>query len=401
MKRRIQLALMGCVLSIGAHLYLTLHYYPLKFGFASGDSLCNLNAKFDCDAVSASSYSALFGIPLAAWGAVFYSVLFLLILMSWLEWSDHPERLRRWTVLLAGTGVGASVVMAGISLSFLQTYCLFCIALYVFSIFIFASVRGLLREPFFANLKEDLPLLWSESRGILFAIAAVPVMAFLTHKIFSQNLGGGQLTRLVAESMREWEASPKVDFVAKPSLASGAEASQATLTLSEFADFRCGHCKRASFTLHAFVKAHPDVRFEFYSFPLDGACNDKIQQATGLSCRLASAVYCAEKDGKGWEMHDLIFAKQETINNFTTTAQIDSLLANEIAITGLNWESVKRCIDQPETTDAIKAQAKQGALANVPGTPTVFGNGRLVTRGSMLPVLQAIHEKAKASKSKN
>jgi uncharacterized membrane protein len=200
MKRRIQLALMGCVLSVGAHLYLTLHYYPLKFGFASGDSLCNLNAKFDCDAVSASSYSAIFGIPLAAWGAVFYSILFVLILLSWLEWSDYPERLRRWTVLLAGAGVGASVIMAGISLSLLQTYCLFCIALYVFSILIFVATLGLLREPFFTNLKNDLPLLWRESRGILMAIAAVPVLAFLTHKIFSQNLGGSQLTRLVAES---------------------------------------------------------------------------------------------------------------------------------------------------------------------------------------------------------
>jgi protein-disulfide isomerase len=195
--------------------------------------------------------------------------------------------------------------------------------------------------------------------------------------------------------------SPKIEFVAKPSLAKGAEASQATLILTEFADFRCGHCKRASFTLHAFAKANPDVRFEFYSFPLDGACNEKIPQATGLSCRLASAVYCAEKDGKGWEMHDLIFAHQETINNFTTSAQIDGLLAKEISSTGLNWESVQRCIEQPETTDSIKSQAKQGALANVPGTPTVFANGRLVTRGSMLPVLQAIHEKAKASKSKN
>ncbi len=108
---------MGCVLSIAAHLYLTIHYYPIKFGLAVGDSMCNLNAKFDCDAVSASSYSDLFGIPMALWGAVFYAVLLLLILLSWLEWSDHPERMRRWTAIMAGLGALASIVMGGISLT--------------------------------------------------------------------------------------------------------------------------------------------------------------------------------------------------------------------------------------------------------------------------------------------
>lgn len=389
---------MGCVLSVGAHLYLTLHYYPLKFGFASGQSLCNLNAKFDCDAVSASSYSALFGIPLAAWGAVFYSVLFMLILMSWLEWSDYPERLKRWSVLLAGAGVGASVVMASISLTLMHNYCIFCMALYALSLVIFLSVLGFLREPFWSNLKEDLPVMWSESRGILLSILAIPLMAFFTHKIFSQNLGDAQITLLVNEGVHEWEISPKMEFVAKPSLVTGPPHDQATLTLTEFADFRCGHCKRASYTLHAFVKAHPDVRFEFYSFPLDGACNEKITQASGLSCRLAAAVYCAEKDGKGWQMHDLIFDKQETILGFQTPQEIDNLLGKEITTTGLNWESVQRCIEQPETADAIKAQAKQGGLVNVQGTPTIFANGRMLSRGNILPVLQAVHEKAKSAR---
>src|SRR5437868_1769535 len=49
MKTRIQLALMGALISIALHLYLTMHYYPVKFGFAAGQSICNLNAKFNCD----------------------------------------------------------------------------------------------------------------------------------------------------------------------------------------------------------------------------------------------------------------------------------------------------------------------------------------------------------------
>ncbi len=386
---------MGCVLSVSAHLYLALHYYPLKFGFATGQSLCNLNAKFDCDAVSASSFSALLGIPLAAWGAVFYLILFMLILMSWLEWTDYPERLKRWTVLLAGGGFAASVVMGGISVTMMHNYCIVCMGLYALSLIIFIAVLGLLREPFAAGLKSDLPAMWSESRGLLVSIALIPVLAFFVHKIFSQNLGEDDIVRKVNESVSEWQRAKKNEFVAKPSLVMGPPAEQAVMVLSEFADFRCGHCKHASYTLHAFIKAHPDVRFEFYSFPLDGACNEKIQSSSGLSCRLAAAVYCAEKDGKGWPMHDLIFNKQDTINGFDKAEQIDGLLANEVSPMGLNWDTVQRCIGQPETSDAVKAQAKQGHLVEVGGTPTIFANGKMLGRGHVLPVLQAVYDLAK------
>lgn len=388
---------MGCVLSVSAHLYLALHYYPLKFGFATGQSLCNLNAKFDCDAVSASSFSALLGIPLAAWGAVFYLVLFMLILMSWLEWTDHPERLKRWTVLLAGAGFAASVVMGGISVTMMHNYCIVCMGLYALSLIIFVSVLGLLREPFAAGLKEDLPLMWSESRGLLISIAVIPLLAFFVHKIFSQNLGEDDIVRKTNESVAEWQRAKKMEFVAKPSLVMGPAIDQAVMIISEFADFRCSHCKHASYTLHAFMKAHPDVRFEFYSFPLDGACNEKITSSSGLSCRLAGAVYCAEKDGKGWSMHDLIYAKQDAINGFQTAGEIDGLLAKEISPLGLNWESVQRCIEQPETSDAIKAQAKQGHLVEVQGTPTIFANGKMLTRGNVLPVLQAVYDQLKSA----
>lgn len=392
---------MGCLLSIGAHLYLTLHYYPLKFGFASGQSLCNLNAKFDCDAVSASAYSALFGIPLAAWGAVFNAILFMMILLSWLEWSEYPERLKRWTVLLSGLGAGASLVMATISATMMANYCIFCIGLYFLSFVVFISLSGWLRDPFFESIRADIPVLWGESRGILVALAAIPILAFLTHKIFMQNLGEPQISRLVDRGLAEWESAPKVSFVAQPSLVTGPNAEAASLVLTEFADFRCGHCKRASYTLHAFVKAHPDVRFEFYSFPLDGACNEKINQATGLSCRLAGAVYCAEKEGKGWALHDLIYDRQETINGLGATQDIDNLLSKEVAPLGLNWESLMRCMNAPETLDSIKAQAKQGALVNVMGTPTVFANGQNLTVGPILPVLHAVHSRAKELKEKD
>ncbi len=394
MKVRIQIALMACLGSIFAHLYLTMHYYPLKFGFAAGNSICNLSAKFDCDAVAASSFSSFAGLPLSVWGMAANGVLFFMILFSWLEWSEHPERLKRWTLLLAGGSFAASLIMAAISFTQMSTYCLFCLSLYVLSAIIFYCFKGLLREPFWLHLKLDPPMLWTESKGVLVALAAIPVLAFLTDQMFMQDLGSEKVEQMVNESLQNWQQSPKQNFVAKPSLVSGPAAETAAMTLVEFADFRCSHCKHASFTLDAFMRSNPDVRFEYYSFPLDGACNEKIESGTGISCRLAAAVVCAEKEGKGWDMHHALFGIQDSVNRMASPSELDAILAQTVSAQGLNWERIQTCIADPLTMDAIRAQAKQGALVDVKGTPTIFVDGRLLQGGHIVPVLQAVRKKA-------
>jgi protein-disulfide isomerase len=263
---------------------------------------------------------------------------------------------------------------------------------------IFFSYLGMIREPFWANLKTDIPVLWQESKGVIIAFAAVPVMAALVHQMFMQNFGDAQLDQRVAESVAEWLEAPKQGFVAKPSLVMGPATEAAAMTLVEFADFRCPHCRHASYSLDAFVRSHPDVRFEFYSFPLDGACNEKIESATGVSCRLATAVLCAEKEGKGWEMHRALFDIQDQVNGMSGPNDLDPILAQTVAHLGLNWERLQNCMSDSASQDAIRAQAKQGALVNVVGTPTLFANGRLLNNGQIVPVLAGVRAKALETK---
>ena len=402
MKTRIQIALMSALASVGVHVYLTMHFYPLKFGFSSGQSICNINQKFNCDAVAASAYSSLLGIPLSLWGAATNAVLFVLILMSWLEWSDHPDRLKRWTLFLAGISLAASVVMGTIAVTQMQNYCLFCIIVYALSAVIFFCIKPMVREPFWMNVKRDLPVLWAESKGVVIGFALIPAVAYLGHQSFMRNFGDAQVDQMVMESIQDWMAAPVQNFVAKPALVSGPASDQASLTLVEFADFRCSHCKHASYTLDAFVHSNPDVRFEFYVFPLDGACNEKFSGSggNGISCRLAYAVQCADNEGKGWEMQKAVFNIQDDVNRLNSISELDPMLAQTVAQVGLNWERMQACMTDPTTQDAIRAQAKQGTLVNVMGTPTIFANGRLLTRGQVMPVLHAVRARAMESSKK-
>ena len=402
MKTRIQVALFATLLSVTAHIYLTLHYYALKFGYASEQSICNINAKFNCDAVAASDYASLLGVPMSLWGMATNLVLFGLIVLGWLEWTKQPERVRRFAYALAALNLASSVVMGSISLLYLQTFCLVCIGLYVLSAITFATYATIPRGPRWSGLRSDLTTHFAESLPWLGSLGSIPVIAFVAHMMFANNAaehqGGNinQIEQMVSGALAEWALSPRRDFVAKPSLVMGPSKESAKMTLVEFADFRCGHCKHASLTLDAFVKAHPDVRLEFYAFPLDGACNPEIKQANQISCRLAETVYCAEKDaGKGWDMHHALYAAQDDINGMSTSAQLDVVLSNTAGQLGLTWSSLQVCVESGATIDAMRAQSKQGALVAVRGTPTIFADGRLLEGGQMMPVLEAAYRSLK------
>jgi uncharacterized membrane protein len=76
---KLKIALLLTLVAIGIHTYLTLHYYDLNYGAGSADSICNINAKLNCDAVAASSYSTFLKTPLALWGAVTNTMLLILL----------------------------------------------------------------------------------------------------------------------------------------------------------------------------------------------------------------------------------------------------------------------------------------------------------------------------------
>lgn len=390
MKTLTKITLLSTALAVIVHIYLAYHYYPIRFGFSSGPSVCSINATFDCDAVAASQYSAFLDVPMAMWGAATNAVIFVLVLLQWWGWTEQPERLRRWSLILITGTVVASVVMGALSLK-LHNYCLFCMTAYVLSLIAFICYRSTLQEPFFASIFDDIPALFSESRGILIGIAAIPALAFIGHRVLMESFGVTEIDRVVQSSITEWKSAPKIDLTVAPALAEGPSREQAKLVISEFADFRCHHCKNAYPSLDRFAKNHSDVRLEFYNFPLDGECNEMVPDKTGISCRLAYSVMCAEKQGQGWGMHHGLYEDQEVINDpaGAPMQQLDEQIKKVADGLKLKTEELFKCMSDPSTIDAVRLQAKQGVAAKIQGTPTIFVDGRLLNRGQLIPVLDA------------
>jgi protein-disulfide isomerase len=276
----------------------------------------------------------------------------------------------------------------------LHNFCLFCIAAYALSLIQFLCYQKTLQEPFFANLGPDLGELWSESKGIVVGFAAIPVLAFVGHRMMLEAYGVTQVSKIVQISINDWKNAARNDLNVAPALATGPDRAQAKLVISEFADFRCHHCKNAYPSLDHFAHSHSEVRLEFYNFPLDGECNDDIPDKSGISCRLAYAVACAERQGAGWAMHHTLYDHQDSINDASLGRGKEKMLDEEIKTlaTRLNLkiDDLFRCMDEPSVKDAIRLQAKQGTSAKIQGTPSIFANGKLLERGQLIPVLEGV-----------
>ena len=88
---------------------------------------------------------------------------------------------------------------------------------------------------------------------------------------------------------------------------------KAKYTLIEFADYMCSHCALAAPEMEKALLQNPhDVRIAFRNFPLPMATHRWAHQA-------AVAAEAAGEQGKFWEMHDLLFKRQEEMAapNFT------------------------------------------------------------------------------------
>ncbi len=100
--------------------------------------LCNVQNLSDCNTVAASPYSQIFGIPLAGFGVLFYSLLFILAALELVLFS---RLLRRVLQIFAVIGVLFSLYFIVLQMFVINAFCIYCLAsaLIALLILVFAS----------------------------------------------------------------------------------------------------------------------------------------------------------------------------------------------------------------------------------------------------------------------
>lgn len=107
--------------------------------------LCNIGNLSGCNVVASSQYSHILGIPLAEFGVLFYSVIFVL---AALEIVLFDQLLRRVLQALSLVGLLSSLYFTFVQIFLIGAFCIYCFAsaLSALLIFIFASLLEPLRR---------------------------------------------------------------------------------------------------------------------------------------------------------------------------------------------------------------------------------------------------------------
>jgi hypothetical protein len=190
------------------------------------------------------------------------------------------------------------------------------------------------------------------------------------HKCSACGTAARYLTRLVTEGYDRqtieqhyrgrFAKDQRVDFNMDKAHVRGAP--MAPVTIVEFSDFQCPYCGAAHPELARLLREFEgQVKLVFKYYPLS---------AHPRAVPAAYAAEAASRQGKFWEMHDVLFEHQHELE--------DADLDRYAAMIGLDEARFKADLISPEVQERVTADRKEGEAQKVEGTPTLYVNGRLL-----------------------
>jgi protein-disulfide isomerase len=142
----------------------------------------------------------------------------------------------------------------------------------------------------------------------------------------------------------------------------------APITLVEYGDLQCPHCRRAHGVIPRVMRRLGDrMRFVFRHFPITESHPNALHAA-----EVAESVAAQAGEQAFWKMHDLLYEHQPEWEDADDDARILEL-AKEA---GANPETVAADLEFDRYEERVKEDFMSGVRSGVNGTPTFFINGR-------------------------
>lgn len=152
---------------------------------------------------------------------------------------------------------------------------------------------------------------------------------------------------------------------------------KAPVTIVEFSDMQCPHCKQVAPIVEQVLAQEPEARFVFQNFPLPA--HNWAEKAAGY-------VDCiGRSSGEAvWSFIQKTFEDQTNI----TEANVDEKLKAIATASGANGDEAAACAVKPDTKARIEASLALGKAVHITGTPAIFVNGRGMSGGVPADVLK-------------
>ncbi len=139
----------------------------------------------------------------------------------------------------------------------------------------------------------------------------------------------------------------------------------APVTVVDFSDLQCPHCKDLHPTVEKLMAENKNVRVVFENYPLP------MHDWAAKAADYADCVSRSSNDAF-WKFIASVFAAQTDI----TAANADEKLTGFADAAGVKGADIAVCAAKPETTSRVEKSLALGQALNVDSTPTLFINGR-------------------------
>ena len=136
-----------------------------------------------------------------------------------------------------------------------------------------------------------------------------------------------------------------------------------------YSDYQCPICPAQDIMMHKLAKEMKGIRIIHKNLPLDTDCNAYLQAPFHQgSCVDARYAIAAEKQGKFWEMNNILFEKKP---------QTEDAILELVKDMDFDIEKLQQDANSPETANELKKQIKEAYDKGIMGTPATVINGQV------------------------
>ena len=365
-------------IGIAASAYLALSHYR-NYTDIGYSSFCAISKSINCDTVSQSPWSILLGLPVALWGILGYTVLFLLTLPAQI---NTEERRGLWELLFLLSLLFSLVALyfGYITATKIGSYCIICLLTYVVSFSLLFSTwiirRRFNSHSLFAGIRKGLKFLLRQK--ITLSLLVLLLLSFGGLRILIPaywEYQYPQLSENIATGITE-EGHPWI----------GAE--DPKLIIKEFTDYQCFQCSKAHFFLRLLVDKYPDkIRLVHYHYPMDDKFNTVLVKkpfhiGSGM---LALLTLAAARQDKFWEANDALYGViQHGITAFNIQEFAEKL--------HLDTEQLKKDMYSESALKQVESDIRTGLKNNILGTPSFIVDGKVYTGRFPNEIIEIINE---------
>jgi protein-disulfide isomerase/uncharacterized membrane protein len=337
---------LGALLMVIVSIYLTNHYFAIKFPTGlGGGGLCDINAFFNCDVATHSSFSNIAGVPISLLGLL----MGLFALFGYLFNNEKIEGTIHGLLIINGVGCFALLLYSLIGLGGL---CPACTMYYIASwstLFAFFKTSE-------HRIPSPLPLI---SFGIVYAALFFGTFKYVQGKESKVN-------KLADSLISQYDSLANLGEPKNPSefLMAGTKNGYASspIRITKFSDFECPACKALSDILHKVAKKYEGkIAIQYFFYPLDNNCNPAMKTPLHrFACKAAYMAACTPQNFANVEAD--IFANQGSLSDEWINKK-----AKELGVT--------ECMDTKETKNKVAKYIAAAKSFNIKSTPTFLLNG--------------------------